>query len=58
MPVWPGGKLSPIDTAFSVNIPAGTQVYVGEVSSQSGFYVGGTQQVVVVNPSGSFTEFR
>ena len=50
MPVWPSGEISPIDTAFSVNIPAGTQVYVGEVSSQGGFYVGGTQQVVVVNP--------
>jgi hypothetical protein len=41
---------SPIDTAFGVKIPAGTQVFVGEVGSQGGFYVDGTQQVVVPKP--------
>ncbi|WP_345817715.1 hypothetical protein AAGS40_30430 (plasmid) [Paraburkholderia sp. PREW-6R] len=50
LPVWPGGATSPIDTSFAVNIPAGTQVYVGQVGSQGGFYVGGTQQVVVLKP--------
>jgi hypothetical protein len=47
---WPGGAKSPIDTSFAVKIPKGTRVYVGEVGSQGGIYVGGTQQVVVVNP--------
>ena len=50
LPEWPGGAKSPIDTVFSVKIPAGTQVYVGEVGSQGGFYVGGTKQIVVVKP--------
>ncbi|WP_276527542.1 RHS repeat-associated core domain-containing protein, partial [Burkholderia multivorans] len=50
LPTWPGGGTSPIDTAFGVKIPAGTQVFVGEVGSQGGFYVGGTQQVVVPKP--------
>ncbi|MGN6666319.1 MAG: RHS repeat-associated core domain-containing protein, partial [Trinickia sp.] len=50
LPTWPGGGTSPIDTAFGVKIPAGTQVFVGEVGSQGGHYVGGTQQVVVPKP--------
>ncbi|HEU4578793.1 MAG TPA: pre-toxin TG domain-containing protein [Polyangiaceae bacterium] len=50
LPQWPGGGRSPIDTAFEVKIPAGTKVYVGEVSSQGGAFVGGTQQIVVVQP--------
>ncbi|MEC5408445.1 RHS repeat-associated core domain-containing protein [Paraburkholderia sp. MPAMCS5] len=50
LPTWPGGATSPLDTAFAVKIPAGTQVYVGEVGSQGGFYVGGTQQIVVPKP--------
>jgi hypothetical protein len=50
LPVWPGGGTSPIDTTFSVKIPAGTKIYVGDVGYQSGFYLGGTQQVVVVKP--------
>ncbi len=50
LPVWPDGSTSPIDRAFAVSIPKGTTVYVGEVSSQSGFYVGGTQQIVVLKP--------
>ncbi len=50
LPEWPGGGKSPIDSSFEVKIPAGTKVYVGEVSSQGGFYVGGTQQIVVPKP--------
>lgn len=50
LPVWPGGGTSPIDTSFAIGIPKGTTVYVGEVGSQGGFYVGGTQQVVVLKP--------
>jgi RHS repeat-associated protein len=50
LPEWPGGGKSPIDTVFEVKIPAGTKVYIGEVSSQSGFYIGGSEQVVVVQP--------
>src|SRR5690606_34397679 len=36
LPVWPGGGTSPIDTFFEIKIPAGTEVYVGEVGSQGG----------------------
>ncbi|WP_454835974.1 two-partner secretion domain-containing protein [Pseudomonas lini] len=50
LPEWPGGAKSPIDTTFEIRIPAGTKVYVGEVGSQGGFYVGGTQQIVVEKP--------
>jgi hypothetical protein len=50
LPEWPGGGKSPIDTAFDVKIPAGTQVYIGEVGSQGGFYVGRTEQIVIVKP--------
>ena len=50
LPVWPGGASSPVDSVFAVSIPAGTKVYVGEVGSQGGFYVGGTQQIVVPKP--------
>ncbi|WP_263261072.1 DUF6861 domain-containing protein [Pseudomonas sp. RIT-PI-S] len=50
LPTWPGCAKSPIDTAFDIKIPKGTEVYVGEVGSQGGFYVGGTEQIVVVKP--------
>jgi filamentous hemagglutinin len=50
LPTWPGGGVSPIDSSFQVRVPAGTRVYVGEVSSQGGAFVGGTQQIVVPRP--------
>ena len=50
LPRWPSGATSPIDSAFGLRIPKGTKVYVGEVGSQGGVYVGGTQQVVVPTP--------
>ncbi|TWI67531.1 uncharacterized protein DUF4150 [Pseudoduganella lurida] len=50
LPSWPGGGKSPLDTTFGILIPAGTKVYVGVVGVQSGFYMGGTQQVVVPRP--------
>ncbi|WP_316015337.1 filamentous hemagglutinin N-terminal domain-containing protein [Roseobacter sp. HKCCA0434] len=50
LPTWPGGGTSPIDSTFEIRIPAGTSVYVGEVSSQGGVFVGGTQQIVVPRP--------
>ncbi|WP_415896098.1 RHS repeat domain-containing protein [Neptuniibacter sp. PT34_22] len=50
LPVWPGGAVSPIDSSFDVKIPAGTEVYVGEVGSQGGAYVGGTEQIIVLKP--------
>ncbi|NWC93015.1 MULTISPECIES: hypothetical protein [unclassified Pseudomonas] len=28
----------------------GSEAYIGEIGSQSGFYVGGTEQIVVVKP--------
>lgn len=50
LPKWASGAISPIDTEFEVLIPKGTKVYVGEVSSQGGFYVGGTPQTVIPEP--------
>ncbi|WP_336707328.1 MULTISPECIES: hypothetical protein [unclassified Cedecea] len=47
MPKWPEGGTSPIDSSIAIKIPAGTKVYIGEVGSQNGVYVGGTQQIVV-----------
>jgi hypothetical protein len=49
LPEWPGGKITH-RYGFEIKIPAGTKVYVGEVGSQSGFYVGGSQQIVVQKP--------
>lgn len=50
LPQWPGQPANVIDTVFEVRIPAGTSVYVGEVSAQGGFYVGGTQQIMIPTP--------
>ena len=50
LPEWPSGATSPVDTSFAVKIPAGTQVHIGEVGTQSSFYIGGTQQVIVPKP--------
>jgi filamentous hemagglutinin len=50
LPEWPNGAKSPIDTSFAVKIPAGTQVHLGQVGTQNGFYVGGTQQIIVPKP--------
>lgn len=47
LPKWPNGAESPIDTAFKIRVPKGTKVYVGEVGTQNGFYMGGTQQIVI-----------
>lgn len=50
LPRWPGGGESPIDTVFSYHVPKGTTLHVGNVSYQSGFYLGGTEQVVIEKP--------
>lgn len=50
LPVWPNGATSPLDTRYEIRIPAGNTVYVGETGYQSGFYQGGTEQVVVIEP--------
>lgn len=50
LPRWPDGGQSPIDTVFAIKIPKGTTVHTGKVCSQSGFYIGGTQQIVVQKP--------
>jgi filamentous hemagglutinin len=50
LPVWPNGAASPIDTVFTIKIPAETKIYTGEVGYQSGFYLGGTRQIVVLKP--------
>ena len=50
LPVWPNGAASPIDTKFEIRIPAGNTVYIGETGYQNGFYQGGTDQVVAIEP--------
>ena len=50
MPEWPNGGKSPIDSAFDIKIPAGTEIYIGEVASQGGLYMDGTPQIVVIKP--------
>lgn len=47
LPEWPTGAKSPIDTVYTMEVPAGSKVYLGEVGTQSGFYVGGTHQVII-----------
>ncbi|RKO81994.1 hypothetical protein C5E04_04165 [Pectobacterium parmentieri] len=43
-----GGGVSPIDTYFSIKTPSGKKMYVGEVGTPDGLYVGGAQQIVVI----------
>ena len=50
LPRWTSGAESPIDTEFEILFPKGTKVYIGKVGSQGGFYVGGTEQIVIPNP--------
>lgn len=50
LPEWPTGGKSPIDTVFNVKIPAGTEVYIGEIGSQGVFYVVGAEQIVIIKP--------
>ncbi len=47
LPKWPEGGTSPIDSSIAIETPVGTKIYIGEVGSQNGLYVGGTQQIVV-----------
>ena len=49
-PVWPDGTPAPIDTAFAIKVPAGTEIHTGTVANQGGLWMGGTEQVVVVKP--------
>ncbi|WP_139300281.1 hypothetical protein [Nissabacter archeti] len=50
LPKWPDGGTSPLDSFYQVEIPAGTKIYVGDVGYQNGFYMGGTEQVVIPAP--------
>ncbi|MBC8947158.1 hypothetical protein [Xenorhabdus indica] len=47
LPKWPNGGESPLDTVYKFTVPKGTKVYVGEVGVQKGFYLGGTEQIVI-----------
>jgi hypothetical protein len=49
-PEWPGGQPAPVDTGFAVRFPAGTVEWDGEVASQGGWYMGGTNQVYIPHP--------
>lgn len=50
LPKWPNGSASPLDSVYEIKIPAGTKVNVGEVGYQNGFYLGGTEQIVILEP--------
>lgn len=47
---WPSGASYPIDSSIAIKIPVGTNVYLGAVGTQNGFYVDGTRQIVVPKP--------
>ncbi|PIJ46465.1 hypothetical protein BOM24_01465 [Tatumella sp. OPLPL6] len=50
LPKWPNGSASPLDSVYEIKIPAGTKVYIGEVGYQSGFYLGGTERILILEP--------
>ncbi|MFP1843183.1 RHS repeat-associated core domain-containing protein, partial [Lonsdalea quercina] len=50
LPKWPNGSASPLDSVYEIKIPAGTKFYVGEVGYQNGFYLGRTEQIVILEP--------
>ncbi|MGI4797028.1 MAG: RHS repeat-associated core domain-containing protein, partial [Janthinobacterium lividum] len=50
LPEWPNGGKSPVDTWYAVKFPAGTRFNVGEIGSQGGMYVGGTEQILIEQP--------
>ena len=50
LPKWPNGSASVLDSVYEMKIPAGTKVYVGEEGYQNGFYLGGTEQIVILEP--------
>ncbi|MDQ1211386.1 RHS repeat-associated protein [Pantoea anthophila] len=50
LPKWPNGSASVLDSVYEIKIPAGTKVYVGDVGYQNGFYLGGTEQIVIIEP--------
>jgi len=52
LPRWPNGAESPLNTVYKIKMPAGTKVYVGDVSYQDGYYLGGTEQIVILKPWG------
>jgi hypothetical protein len=47
LPKWPNGSASVLESVYEIKIPAGTKVYVGY---QNGFYLGGTEQIVILKP--------
>ncbi|WP_370966476.1 hypothetical protein [Enterobacter wuhouensis] len=50
LPEWPDGSKSIIDSYFEVEIPAGSKVYIGDVGYQTGFFAGGSEQVLIPAP--------
>lgn len=49
-PLWSNGGRSIVDTGYALKIPKDTIVHVGDVSSQSGIFLGGTRQIFVDRP--------
>ncbi|WP_205217257.1 hypothetical protein, partial [Erwinia amylovora] len=50
LPKWPNGGESPLNSVYKIKIPSGTKVYVGNVGYQNGYYLGGTEQIVILKP--------
>jgi len=50
LPVWPDGSKSVIDTGYKIKIPKGTVVHVEKIAPQGGFYLGGTEQILIQTP--------
>ena len=47
LPVWRDGAVAPVNAVFSYYFPSGSKVYIGEIGSQNGIFVGGRLQIVV-----------
>ncbi len=50
LPVWPGGAKSVVTHGYIVKIPKGTTVHKGLVAPQGGYYLGGTEQILIETP--------
>ncbi|MBP6104727.1 MAG: hypothetical protein KA508_06705 [Gammaproteobacteria bacterium] len=47
---WSDGKPCVINTAYTIKVPKGTIVHVGESTQQGGVFLGGTPQIVIEDP--------
>lgn len=50
-PVWPNGGFSKVEHGFTFKLPKGTRVYVGDAGNQGDIFIGGTNQIVIEEPT-------